>query len=60
MGRTYLPRIQYGGDGLRVHADKMVFRGDMVLYTVPLGVLLLWITRHWDPGILSALLVTVA
>jgi monoamine oxidase len=55
-----VPRIQYGGDVLRVHGDKMAFRGDMVLCTVPLGVLLLWITRNLDLGILSALLVTIA
>jgi hypothetical protein len=43
-----------------VHADKMVFRGDMVLCTVSLGMLLLWITRYWNPSILSTLLVIVA
>jgi hypothetical protein len=36
-----VPRIQYGGDGFRVHSDKMASRGDMVLCMVPLGVLLL-------------------
>jgi cold shock CspA family protein len=46
-----VPRKQYGGDGLRVHGDKMAFHGDMILCTVPLGMLLLWITRPWDPGI---------
>ncbi|OEL28771.1 Lysine-specific histone demethylase 1-like protein 1 [Dichanthelium oligosanthes] len=32
-------RIQYGRDGVMVHTDKQSFRGDMVLCTVPLGVL---------------------
>jgi hypothetical protein len=59
-GILNVPRIQYGGDGLRVHGDKMAFCGDMVLCTVSLGMLLLWITRHWDPSILSALFVIVA
>ncbi|KAF8411443.1 hypothetical protein HHK36_003993 [Tetracentron sinense] len=31
--------IQYGIDGVMVHAGGQVFRGDMVLCTVPLGVL---------------------
>ena len=55
-----VPRKQYGGDELRVHGDKMAFHDDMVLCTVPLGMLLLWITRPWDSGILSALHVSVA
>lgn len=32
-------RIQYGCDGAMVYTDKQTFRGDMVLCTVPLGVL---------------------
>ncbi|TVU28580.1 hypothetical protein EJB05_20102, partial [Eragrostis curvula] len=32
-------KIQYGCDGVMVHTDKQAFRGDMVLCTVPLGVL---------------------
>ncbi|XP_062221966.1 lysine-specific histone demethylase 1 homolog 1-like [Phragmites australis] len=32
-------RIQYGCDGVMVHTDKQAFRGEMVLCTVPLGVL---------------------
>ncbi|XP_062220338.1 lysine-specific histone demethylase 1 homolog 1-like [Phragmites australis] len=32
-------RIHYGCDGVMVHTDKQAFRGDMVLCTVPLGVL---------------------
>ncbi|KAL6633521.1 hypothetical protein ACP70R_026192 [Stipagrostis hirtigluma subsp. patula] len=32
-------RIQYGCDGVMVYTDKQAFRGDMVLCTVPLGVL---------------------
>ncbi|KAF5197914.1 Lysine-specific histone demethylase 1-like protein [Thalictrum thalictroides] len=32
-------RIQYGSDGVMVFAGGQVFRGDMVLCTVPLGVL---------------------
>uniref|UniRef100_A0ACD5ZIV9 Uncharacterized protein n=1 Tax=Avena sativa TaxID=4498 RepID=A0ACD5ZIV9_AVESA len=32
-------RIQYGCDGVMVYTDKQTFRGDMVLCTVPLGVL---------------------
>ncbi|CAL9087636.1 unnamed protein product [Musa acuminata var. zebrina] len=32
-------RIQYGCDGVMVYADGQVFRGDMALCTVPLGVL---------------------
>jgi monoamine oxidase len=32
-------KIQYGCDGVMVHTDKQAFHGDMVLCTVPLGVL---------------------
>ncbi|MQL76661.1 hypothetical protein Taro_009053 [Colocasia esculenta] len=32
-------RIQYGSDGVMVYANGQVFRGDMALCTVPLGVL---------------------
>ncbi|KAL5213050.1 hypothetical protein ABZP36_023897 [Zizania latifolia] len=32
-------RVQYGCDGVMVYTDKQTFRGDMVLCTVPLGVL---------------------
>ncbi|RZR70609.1 hypothetical protein BHM03_00000855 [Ensete ventricosum] len=37
-GRT-VTRIQYGCDGVMVYANGQVFRGDMALCTVPLGVL---------------------
>ncbi|KAG6472634.1 lysine-specific histone demethylase 1 homolog 1-like isoform X1 [Zingiber officinale] len=37
-GRT-VNRIQYGCDGVMVYAGGQIFRGDMALCTVPLGVL---------------------
>ncbi|WOL19940.1 hypothetical protein Cni_G28742 [Canna indica] len=37
-GKT-VNRIQYGCDGVMVYANGQVFRGDMALCTVPLGVL---------------------
>ncbi|CAL5186538.1 unnamed protein product [Lathyrus oleraceus] len=37
-GRT-VERIKYGSDGVLVFTDEQQFRGDMVLCTVPLGVL---------------------